>query len=615
MSQSGVSEQPGVGARPSGSGPAQPRPPVFPLWLSRLGTVVLAVAIVLGAAGEYVAHHAEPMLRWRVIASLEQRFHSPVELDALHLSLLHGLQVSGGGLRILYLAGPGEPDARPEGAPPMISVKSFEFRSGLRELLEPTMRVVTVYVRGMTLNIPPKRELGALFPKGDDPKRRGQPRLGLVVDKIVCTDLTLTIETAKPDKPPLVFAIQNLTLTEVGLKKPLLFAASLVNPKPVGDIRATGYFGPWQDDNPRDTPIDGRYWFTHADLGTIKGIGGTLSSSGNFSGELGQIAVSGATDTPDFRLDVSEHPVALHTDFEAVVDGTSGDTMLKSVRATLLHSVLLASGSVVRSADFPSDAGLPGDSAAHVPGHDIELTVASDQARIEDMLRLGAKTSPPLLRGALTLHTRLSIPPGKVSVSEKVRLQGTFAIRGATFSNAKWQETMDALSKRAEGHPKQANPVDAPVVGSEMGGSFQLANAVLHVPDLSYRMPGAQVNLAGDYSLNGERFEFAGTVRTDATASQMLTGWKSVLAKPFDGLLRRNGAGLEVPIKVSGTRSAPKFGVDLDKMGLGFLAPKKGQPAPAADGKQPAADGKQPAADGKQPAADGKQPAADGKQQ
>jgi len=113
-------------------------------------------------------------------------------------------------------------------------------------------------------------------------------------------------------------------------------------------------------------------------------------------------------------------------------------------------------------------------------------------------------------------------------------------------------------------------------------------------------MPGAQVNLAGDYSLNGEKFEFAGTVRTDATASEMLTGWKSVLAKPFDGLLRKDGAGLEVPVKVSGTRSAPKFGVDLDKMGLGFLArhqdPVAGaraQPAPAADGKQPAAGGKQ----------------------
>jgi hypothetical protein len=592
VSQSGLSEGPEAREETGVSGPVEPqgrrwRRPVFPLWLSRLGAVVLVLLIVLGVAGEYVARNAEPMLRRRVIANLEDRFHSPVELDALHISLLHGLQVSGSGLRILYIAGPTQPDARPGNAPPMVSVKSFEFRSGLRELFEPTMRIVTVYVQGMQLNIPPKQQRGALLPKGaeDNPKPRGQPRIGLVVDKIVCTDLTLTIETAKPDKPPLVFAIQNLTLTDVGLTKPLLFEASLVNPKPVGDIRAIGHFGPWQADNPRDTPINGRYWFTHADLGTIKGIGGTMSSTGNYAGSLGQIGVSGATDTPDFSLDVSEHPVALHTDFNAVVDGTTGDTTLQSVRATLLHTVLLASGSVVRSSDFPSGAGLPGDSAEHAPGHDIELTVTSDHARIEDILRLGAKTSPPLMRGALTLRTRLSIPPGKVSVSKKVRLQGTFAIRGATFSNAKWQQTVDTLSKRAQGQPKQANAADAPVVGSEMGGSFALANAVLHVPDLNYRMPGAQVNLAGDYSLDGQTFEFTGTVRTDATASQMLTGWKSKLVRPFDGLLKKNGAGVEVPIKVSGTKSEPKFGVDLDKMGLGFLARHKDRAGPGAEGK------------------------------
>jgi hypothetical protein len=260
-----------------------------------------------------------------------------------------------------------------------------------------------------------------------------------------------------------------------------------------------------------------------------------------------------------------------------------------------LNTVLLAKGSVLRSGDQPGGAlgGLPGDSGPHIPGHDIELTVSSNQARVEDILRLGAKSSPPLMRGALTLNTKLSIPPGQVSVSKKMKVHGTFAIRGATFSNAHWQETVDKLSMRTQGHPKQANAADAQVVTSQMSGSFALANQVLHVPDLNYKMPGAQVHLAGDYSLNGETFEFGGTARTDATASQMLTGWKSVVVKPFDGLLKKNGAGLEVPIKVSGTKSDPKFGVDLDKMGLGFLAKHKDQPTGAKD--EPAGGKDQPA--------------------
>jgi hypothetical protein len=413
--------------------------------------------------------------------------------------------------------------------------------------------------------------------------------------------MKLTIETLQPGKAPLEFDIKNITLRDVGLKKPLLFEASLVNPKPVGEIHATGHFGPWQDDEPRDTPIDGHFSFTNADLGTIKGIGGTLSSKGDFAGQLGQIGVSGSTETPDFSLDVSEHQVPLHTDYQAVVDGTTGDTTLKQVRATLLHTVLYASGTIFRSGDGPTDAGgLPGDSAEHVPGHDIELTVTSDQARVEDILRLGAKTSPPLMHGALTLNTKLSIPAGRVSVSKKMRLKGTFTIRGATFANAKWQETIDKLSERAQGHPKQANAVDAQAVTSQMGGSFALANAVLHVPDLNYEIPGAQVRLAGDYGLNGESFEFGGTVRTQATASQMLTGWKSWVAKPFDGLLKKDGAGLEVPIKVSGTKSEPKFGLDLDKMGLGFLSRHKVQTGEGQDGKAQAspAPGKPAAAGG-----------------
>jgi hypothetical protein len=153
-----------------------------------------------------------------------------------------------------------------------------------------------------------------------------------------------------------------------------------------------------------------------------------------------------------------------------------------------------------------------------------------------------------------------------VSVTQKMGIEGTFALRGVSFSNAQWQETLDKLSMRARGHAKEAKDGDARAVTSQMSGSFTLAHAELRVPDLSYKMPGAQVKLAGTYGLDGETFEFEGTVRTEATASQMLTGWKSVLAKPFDPLFKKDGAGLEIPVKISGTKSSPKLGVEFDKM-------------------------------------------------
>jgi hypothetical protein len=560
----------------------------IPRWLAWVGGVVFVVLVAGGAVAAYVIHNAEPILRRRVIATLEDRFHSPVELDTLHISLLRGLQVSGSGLRILNIAGPDRPDAHAENAQPMLAVNSFEFRSGMRELFEPPMRVMTVYVQGMQLKIPPKQDRGALLAggqAGDNQKRRRQPRMGLLIDKIVCSDMTLTIETNKPGKLPLVFDIHNITLHDVGPKKPFLFDALLVNPKPMGDIHSTGHFGPWQDDNPRDTPLDGNYSFTNADMGTIKGIAGTLSSTGTYLGTLGEIGVVGTTDIPDFALDVSEHPVDLKTEFNATVDGTTGDTKLNSVRATLLHTVLQVNGMVIRAADAhgKAEGGMPGDNPANVPGHFIDISVASDQARVEDVLTLGVKTNPALMDGALTLRARLRIPPGHVSVSRKMRVEGTFAIRSATFSNTKWQETVDKLSERASGNPKQANAQDAKPVSSEMSGDFKLANASLDVPKLNYQMPGAQVAVTGKYGLDGKTFEFAGTVRTKATASQMLTGWKSIVAMPFDPLLKKNGAGLQVPITISGTESEPKLGLDLGKLASEMMSRRKNdsQQAPA----------------------------------
>ena len=185
---------------------------------------------------------------------------------------------------------------------------------------------------------------------------------------------------------------------------------------------------------------------------------------------------------------------------------------------------------------------------------------------------------PPLMNGAMTLRAHLTIPPGKVSVAQKMSIQGSFTIRNATFSNPQWQDAVNKLSARASGNAKEAKSGGATAVSTQMGGDFSLASALLSIPKLHFQMPGAAVDVIGRYSLDGETFDFAGTARTDATASQMLTGWKSLLAMPFDKLLEKNGAGVEVPITISGTRSAPRFGVDTGKLKDQILAHfKRGQ--------------------------------------
>jgi len=129
------------------------------------------------------------------------------------------------------------------------------------------------------------------------------------------------------------------------------------------------------------------------------------------------------------------------------------------------------------------------------------------------------------------------------------------------------EDKVDMLSLRAQGDPKAAKP-GAEDVQSQMAGEFVMGDGKLNFSKLDYTLPGADVTLAGEYTLDGDKFEFAGKVRTNAKLSQMVASkWKSVLLKPVDPFFKKNGAGAEIPVKVSGTKSAPKFGLDLKHKG------------------------------------------------
>jgi hypothetical protein len=69
--------------------------------------------------------------------------------------------------------------------------------------------------------------------------------------------------------------------------------------------------------------------------------------------------------------------------------------------------------------------------------------------------------------------------------------------------------------------------------------------------------------MTGNYSLDGQTFDFRGKARLDAKVSQMTTGWKSILLKPVDPFFSKGGAGTEIPIRITGTESEPHFGLDF----------------------------------------------------
>ncbi len=507
-------------------------------WIAGILLIVLVVAAV---CVRLVIDRAQPILRTRVIETLSTRFKSRVELADFHVWIADGIHVEGKGLEIY---GATDPNPYEPGLQPLLKIDEFRFQTAVRSLFRVPMHVDTIYVSGLAMNIPPKNDRQQMTNL-----RQGHGKMSIVVDRFVCVDTKLIINTAKPGKAPLEFDIGDLRMKDIGPDQPLHFDATLVNPKPVGNIQSSGEFGPFNVQSPRDSAVSGNYSFTNADLGTLKGIGGILSSTGQYRGALGRIEVEGQTDTPDFRLNVSGHRVPLHTDFHAVVDGTDGDTYLDPVKARVLHSSFTARGKVVRM--------------KNPPGHDIELDVVLGHATIEDLLTLGVKTEPPVMNGVVAMHTKLSLTPGESDVANRLKLDGNFHIPAAHFTNEKVQGRIDSLSLRSRGKLKQAPEATPETVTSDLEGAFTLRDGVFAFSSLHFLIPGTHADVTGQYSLDGNTFDFHGTLRLDAKLSQLTTGWKSILLKPVDPFFSKHGAGTEIPFKISGTRDEPHFGLDF----------------------------------------------------
>ena len=479
---------------------------------------------------------AEPILKGRVVETLRARFGSNVQLDSLQVNVLHGVSVSGGGLRIF----PVDEVMAAGYRSPLIAVAQFEFHATLAGLIFRPTRVGTIHVRGLRINIPP----ADLRAKANSRKRH-LGKVKIRVEEIACDDSELVIDTDKPDKDPRIFHLKHVVLRDLGPNGAWPYDAILTNPVPKGEIHASGTFGPWDMENPGDSNVGGTYVFEHADLNTIRGLGGILRSTGSFTGRLERIAVHGKAEVPDFSLDMANHPMPLKTEFQATVDGTSGDTYLDRIDATLGGSSFLCKGAVVN---------------VKGQGHYIHLNMDMDAGQIEDFLELAAKTNPPPMSGTLALHSELDIPTGHESVTKKMAMKGDFSLEQIHFTNPEIEDRVDILSLRARGETDHLKP-GAPDVHSRMMGEFSMEDGTLTFPSLEYALPGGDVKLSGTYRLEGRVVDLKGKVQTRAEVSDMIASkWKSWLLKPVDPFFKKKGWGAVIPVKVTGSNGKVKFG-------------------------------------------------------
>jgi hypothetical protein len=167
------------------------------------------------------------------------------------------------------------------------------------------------------------------------------------------------------------------------------------------------------------------------------------------------------------------------------------------------------------------------------------------------------------MTGDVEMKTKLSLRPGPEDVANRLRLAGNFHVPDGHFNNEKIQGKIDSLSLRSQGKPKLAQQHVEQDVPSDLKGTFNLSGGVLAFSLLHFMIPGTHADLTGQYSLDGNTFDFHGKLKLDAKLSQTMTGWKSILLKPVDPFFHKDGAGTEVPFKISGTRSEPRIGLDF----------------------------------------------------
>ena len=508
-----------------------------------VASIALVAAAVTGVM--LVVPVSSDNARERFVAVLADRLDAEVELQELRVHIFPSLRAEGSGLTIRHR---GRRDV-----PPLISIAHFSAESGVMSLLH--RHIARVDIAGLDIQIPPDRNrdnAGPVTTTGEAGRKgQGAPvdaARTFVVDRLFSTAARLTIIPKETGKAPKIWDIHDLRMSSVSTGTAMPFEATLDNAVPPGAITTHGTFGPWASDEPGRTPLDGVFTLNRADLSVFNGISGLLAAHGQFGGLLERIDIRGETDTPEFKVNTGL-PVPLHARYHAIVDGTNGNTILEEVDASFLNTSIVARGSV---------AGEP-----HKKGRTVSLDLTMSQGRLEDVLRLAVKTPKPPMIGGLRLTTTFVLPPGDEDVVRKLRLNGRFTIAGTRFTNATVQDKINELSHRGSGNVREP---EIPRVASRFDGTFRLGGGRLEIPGVTFDVPGSLVDLAGTYDIVPETLNFKGTLFMDSKVSDTTTGIKHLLLKLADPLFRRNGGGSAIPIKVTGPRSDPSFGLDKGRL-------------------------------------------------
>jgi hypothetical protein len=431
--------------------------------------------------------------------------------------------------------------------PPLITVQTLVIRGSYNGLLRIHKRVDEVQVNGLHVLIPPPGPSGQ--PPSVLPLTTSTSGTPSVTIGVISTDgAVLEFMPRQREQETFKLLVHRLTLDKVAENGSSPFHAALLNTEPPGEIRTDGEIGPWNEDDPGSTSVTGSYTYEHANLGVFEGISGTLSSQGKFSGTIGHIDAKGDIDVPEFRVSGSSRTVHLISQFQAVVDGTNGDTYLQNVDSHFQRTTVTSNGSVV---------GHPGQH-----GKTVRLEMAVNGGRLEDLLSLFTDEKRPAMTGSINLRAKVQVPPGPPGFLTKLDLAGSFGIGSERFTSPDLQQPVNALTESARDENKKQQAEDPETVLSKFRGQVLAKNGVVTLSNVSFSALGTRAQLQGTYNLVDRKVDLHGILYTYGKLSDTTSGFKALVLKAITPFLKQKSVTV-VPFSITGTSPNPSFALDF----------------------------------------------------
>jgi hypothetical protein len=493
--------------------------------------VALAFAVFI-SIGFYLIDAHWPYRYRNVEPLLQKIFASQLKIDRYHRTYFPNPGFVATGLTLRR-------NSAPE-LPPVGSAQSLIVEGRWLDLLLLRKRVRIVSVEGLHIVIPPvgSRANHEDFPPGSSADFGGPTT---VVEQINLHNAVLDIMRVDGDR--YTFPIRQLMIGNLRRGEAISYLLDMQNAKPTGRIQSAGSFGPLSPNNLGATPVSGDFTFSPVNLGDLHGISGTLSASGRFHGTLASIEADATSDTPDFAVGRGR-PTRVIFAAHSTVNGLNANIILHNVEIHTGATTVRAKGTIVGSPKITN----------------LDITVLN--GRVQDLLSPFLHDEVPIT-GSVWLHSHAAVAASEKELKflQRLSMEGTFDIPGERLTNQTTERSLSAFSRRAQGlkaseldaGPSARDAEEQPDVLSSLGGRAKIRSGVVSTERLTFRIPGASVDVNGIFNLSDRTVHLLGNLHMQTDISHVTTGFKSLLMKPLIPFFKKDNSGAVIPIEISGS--------------------------------------------------------------